>query len=90
MRADQRPHPIIWLFQMRKLRRDRRRHRRDAEERSREESARDAEELARRRRTPVSPLSFKLDKLPWPIGLLSAIFIQVGENPRAGVSDAVA
>jgi hypothetical protein len=43
-----------------------------------------------RRRTPVSPLSFKLDKLPWPIGLLSAIFIQVGENPRAGVSDAVA
>jgi hypothetical protein len=43
-----------------------------------------------RRRTPVLPLSFKLDKLPWPIGLLSAIFIQVGENPRAGVSDAVA
>lgn len=47
VRADQRPHPIIWLFQMRKLRRDRRRHRRDAEERSREESARDAEDLAR-------------------------------------------
>jgi len=43
-----------------------------------------------RRKTPVLPLSFKLDKLPWLIGLLSAIFTQVGEKPRAGVSDAVA